>query len=186
MSRQENPKEFEKLIVPIIVAFIGASALITAALITSGHLLTGNASTNSTPAITTATSGNASTNSTPAITTTTSSNYVELKSFYNGTASGYADGSITFTLVSEDQQGNVSMQTTFQQLQGSQKTATYSCQGSVTLDRHINLQCSNVIDNSYMLTIQAYVYQDGHMEGTEIATNTNDSSYPHVYYWKAY
>ncbi len=115
-----------------------------------------------------------------------SSNYVQLKSYYSGTASGYADGAITFTLKSEDQQGNLSMQTTFQQLANPQKTAIYSCQGSVTTDRHINLQCNSVADQGYVLTIQGYVYSDGHMEGTETATNTNDSSYNHVYSWKAY
>jgi serine/threonine protein kinase len=118
--------------------------------------------------------------------TATSSNYVQLKSSYSGTASGYADGSVTFTLKSEDQQGNISMQTTFQQLGGSQKTASYSCQGSLTRDRHINLQCSNVADPSYLLTVQGYVFPDGHMEGTETATNTNDPNYNHVYSWKAY
>ncbi len=118
--------------------------------------------------------------------TAPSSNYVQLKSYYSGTASGYADGSITFTLISEDQQGNVSMQTTFQQLGSSQKAAIYSCQGSVTMDRHISLQCNNVTDPSYILTVQGYVFPDGHMEGTETATNTNDSSYNHVYSWKAY
>ena len=124
---------------------------------------------------------NANTSSTPI-----SSNYVQLNSYYSGTASGYADGSVTFTLKSEDQQGNLSMQTTFQQLANSQKTAIYSCQGSVTTDRHINLQCTSVADQSYLLTIEGYVYPDGHMEGTERATNTNDSSYDHLYSWKAY
>lgn len=118
--------------------------------------------------------------------TTTSSNYVQLKSSYSGTASGYADGSITFTLKSEDQQGNISMQTTFQQLGNPQKTASYSCQGSVNTDRHMNLQCSSVTDPSYLLTVQGYVYPDGHMEGTETATNTNNLNYNHAYSWKAY
>jgi serine/threonine protein kinase len=114
------------------------------------------------------------------------SNYVQLKSYYSGTASGYADGVITFTLKSEDQQGNLSMQTTFQQSANPQKTAIYSCQGTVTTDRYINLQCNSVADQSYLLTIQGYVYSDGHMEGTERATITNDSSYDHLYSWKAY
>jgi len=127
----------------------------------------------------------ASSTATSAI-TVTSSNYVQLKSYYSGTASGYANGSVTFTLKSEDQQGNISMQTTFQRLEGSQKTDIYSCQGSVTTDRYINLQCSSDSDQSYVLTIQGYVYPDGHMEGTETATNANDSSYNHVYSWKAY
>ena len=132
-------------------------------------------------------SATASTSNIATVTITTqSSNYVQLKSYYSGTASGYADGSITFTLISEDQQGNVSMQTTFQQLGSSQKTAIYSCQGSVTMDRHVSLQCNNVADPSYILTIRGYVFPDGHMEGTETATNTNDPSYNHVYSWKAY
>jgi hypothetical protein len=124
--------------------------------------------------------------STATLAVTTTSNYVQLKSYYSGTASGYADGSVTFTLRSEDQRGNVSMQTTFQQLASSQKTAIYSCQGSVTTDRHVDLQCSNVADPSYLLTIQGFVYPDGHMAGTETATNTNDPNYNHIYSWKAY
>jgi hypothetical protein len=143
---------------------------------------TSTAQANNANAITTAI---ASSTATFAV-TATSSNYVQLKSSYSGTASGYADGSVTFTLKSEDQQGNISMQTTFQQLGGSQKTASYSCQGSLTMDRHINLQCSNVADPSYLLTVQGYVFPDGHMEGTETATNTNDPNYNHVYSWKAY
>ncbi|MGI9060101.1 MAG: serine/threonine protein kinase [Ktedonobacteraceae bacterium] len=125
---------------------------------------------------------------TPTLTATPiSSNYVQLKSYYSGTAtassSDYPNGFITFTLESEDAQGNVSMQTSFQQLGGANKKATYSCQGSVTTDRHINLQCSDATDTSFVLTIQGYAYQDGHMEGTETATYTNNSSYHHVYSW---
>src|SRR5207302_2765780 len=104
----------------------------------------------------TATANASNTSNTPV-----SSNYVQLKSYYSGTASGYADGSVTFTLKSEDQQGNLSMQTTFQQLANTQKTAIYSCQGSVTTDRHVDLQCSNVADASYLLTVQGFVYSDG-------------------------
>ena len=129
----------------------------------------------------TATANASSTSNTPV-----SSNYVQLKSYYSGTASGYSDGNITFTLKSEDQQGNLSMQTTFQQTANPQKTANYSCQGSVTTDRYINLQCTSDADQTYMLTIQGYVYSDGHMEGTERATITTDSSYDHLYSWKAY
>jgi eukaryotic-like serine/threonine-protein kinase len=119
------------------------------------------------------------------IVTTPPSSYVQLKSYYSGTASGYADGAVTFTLKSEDQQGNVSMQTTFQQLPNAQKVAIYSCQGSATTDRHLTLQCSNTSDPTYELAVQGYVFPDGHMEGTETATNTNDPTYNHVYNWKA-
>src|SRR3989440_6576310 len=114
----------------------------------------------------------ASSTATTTVTPTTSS-YVQLKSYYSGTASGYADGTVTFSLKSEDQQGNVNMQTTFQLLGGNQKTDIYSCQGTVTTDRHLNLQCSSVSDPSYLLTVQGYIFPDGHMEGTETATNTN-------------
>ncbi len=120
-----------------------------------------------------------------AIVTPTTSSYVQLKSYYNGTASGYADGAVTFSLKSEDQQGNVNMQTTFQLLGGNQKTDIYSCQGAVTTDRHLNLQCSSISDPSYLLTVQGYIFPDSHMEGTETATHTNDAGYNHVYSWKA-
>ncbi len=112
--------------------------------------------------------------------------YVQLKPSYSGTTSGYANGAITFTLKSEDQQGNISMLTTFQQLQGAQKTASYSCQGTITTNRYISLRCTNITDPSYLLTITGNVFSDGHMEGTETATNVNDSTYNHVYSWKAY
>ena len=152
---------------------------------TSDTNATSTASTNNATA--TAQANNATATSIAIATSTaTNGNYVQLKPSYSGTASGYADGSITFTLKSEDQQGNVSMQTTFQQLGGSQKIASYACQGSITTDKHLNLQCSNVTDPSYLLTVQGYVYPDGHMEGTETATNTNDSNYSHIYSWQAY
>lgn len=160
---------------------------------TNSVITTPNGNTSNLAATSTAQVNNANATNTaiasnppPPAATTPSSNYVQLKSYYSGTATGYSNGSVTFTLKSEDQQGNVSMQTTFQQLTGSQKTAIYSCQGSVTTDRHINLQCPDVADSSYVLTVQGYVYPDGHMEGTETATNTTDASYKHVYSWKAY
>ena len=146
---------------------------------------TANPVATSTTQINNATSITDTTTPTVAV-TPTSAGYVQLKSSYNGTASGYSAGSITFTLESEDQQGNLSMLTTFQQLGGSQKTASYSCQGAVTTDRQLNLQCRNVTDASYVLTVQGYVFPDGHMEGTETATNTADPSYNHAYSWKAY
>lgn len=134
----------------------------------------------------TATTNGAVGTSTPSSTPVPSNSYVQLQPSYSGTASGYSNGAITFTLNSEDPQGNVIMGTTFQQLTGAGKTASYTCQGAVTLDRHLNLQCSNVTDPTYVLTVQGYIYPDGHMEGTEIATNTSDSGYNHVYSWKAY
>ncbi len=55
----------------------------------------------------------------------------------------------------------------------------------MALDSHLNLQCTNITDPTYILTIYGTVYPDGHMEGTEEATNTVDASYDHVYNWTA-
>ncbi len=150
------------------------------ALTNANSTATANALTNNNATATASTLNN-----TPTVVTTPSNTYVQLQHSYSGTASGYADGAVTFTLNSEDQQGNVTMNTTFQQLTGAQKIASYTCQGSLALDRHLNLQCSNITDPTYVLTVQGYVYPDGHMEGTETATNTNDPSYNHVYNWTA-
>jgi hypothetical protein len=122
---------------------------------------------------------------TPAI-TTISSDYVRLKSFYSGTASGYANGSITFSLVSEDQQGNITMVTTFQPNDNTKPYASYACGGIVTKNRQIKLHCAetNNTGPSYFINIQGDIYPDGHMEGTETAISTKDPSYKHVYYWK--
>ena len=140
-----------------------------------------NATAQANNANATATANASNTSNTPV-----SSNYVQLNPYYSGTATGYADGNITFTLKSEDQQGNLSMQTTFQQAANPQNKAYYSCRGSVTTDRNINLECTGDTNQTYLLTIQGYVYSDGHMEGTERATITTDSSYDHLYSWKAY
>lgn len=143
-----------------------------------------NATTQANNANATSTANTVNTSNTAS--TPTASTYVLLKSSYSGTASGYDDGLVTFTLQSQDQQGNVSMQTTFQQLHGTQKKATYNCQGTITADRHLNLQCANTDDVTYVLAITGYVFPDGHMEGSETATNTINTGYKHVYSWKAY
>lgn len=160
------------------------SAISTTAAQTNASLPTATVQT--TAANPTATTKSVTVTSAPSSTTTPPSPYVQLQPSYSGTASGYSNGAITFTLVSEDSQGNVMMNTTFQQLTGAGKTASYTCQGNVTTDRHLNLQCSNVTDPTYVLTIQASIYADGHMAGTEIATNTSNPNYNHVYSWTAY
>lgn len=117
--------------------------------------------------------------------TTTFAAYPQLKSFYNGTAWGYLNAYVTFTLTKEDAQGGVAMTTTFQQADNPQKIARYSCLGSVTHANHLHLDCKSTADARYLLTIDAVVYSDGHMEGTEIATITDNSSYYHFYNWTA-
>ncbi len=93
---------------------------------------------------------------------------IRLNSSYNGTAyssdpASYANGSISFTLLSEDQQGNVNMETTFQQLGSTSKADNYSCQGTVK-NKRLNLYCKSETDQSYVLNIQGTVYPDNHLE----------------------
>lgn len=118
--------------------------------------------------------------------TPTSSAYVQLHQSYSGTATGYAEATVTFKLNSEDQQGNVSMTTTFQQLTGAKNFASYNCTGTVSSDGKLTLQCTNPNATMYVLAIQAQVYSDGHMQGTEVATDTDDPTYNHVYNWEAF
>lgn len=111
--------------------------------------------------------------------------YPQLRSFYSGTASGYLNAYVTFTLTKEDAQGDVTMTTTFQQVSNPQKFARYSCLGNVTHDNHLHLDCKSTADIRYLLTIDAVIYSDSHMVGTEIATITDNSSYYHFYNWTA-
>ena len=104
-----------------------------------------------------------------------------LNQSYMGTTRGFDNGSIMFSLISEDQQGNVSLGVTF--TTSDNKQANYNCQGKVTNDRHITLQCSEIDAPSFKLDIEGVIFQDGHMEGTMAATNSSDSSYHHDYTW---
>ena len=104
-----------------------------------------------------------------------------LNQSYTGTTRGFDNGSIMFSLISEDQQGNVSLGVTF--TTSDNKQANYNCQGKVTNDRHITLQCSEIDAPSFKLDIEGVIFQDGHMEGTMAATNSSDSSYHHDYTW---
>ena len=105
-----------------------------------------------------------------------------LNQSYMGTTRGFANGSITFSLISQDQQGNVSLGVTFT-TSDNNKQANYNCQGKVTNDRHITLQCSEIDAPNFLLGIEGVIFQDGHMEGTMAATNSSDSSYQHNYTW---
>lgn len=115
---------------------------------------------------------------------TPSPRYPQLKSFYSGTATGYTDGTVTFSLQSQDQQGNVRMQTTFQ-IDSNKKSAIYDCQGNVSQNNQLTLSCTNHGAPSFLLSIQGTLLANGHMMGTEQATDKNDSSYNHVYQWFA-
>jgi hypothetical protein len=106
----------------------------------------------------------------------------QLKASYNGIATGYTNGSLTFALGSEDPQGNVSMVVTFT-IAASGKQERYSCHGQVTKERNITLTCNADSAVNFMLDIKGFVYQDGHMEGTMVATNAFDANYHHTYHW---
>lgn len=118
---------------------------------------------------------------TPTQSATTGGTPPTLNQSYTGTTRGFDNGSIMFSLISEDQQGNASLGVTF--TTSSNKQANYNCQGKVTHDRHITLQCSEIDAASFKLDIMGVIFQDGHMEGTMAATNSSDSSYHHDYTW---
>jgi len=63
------------------------------------------------------------------------------------------------------------------------KRANYSCNGNVTSDKHISLKCTQDDASNFLLDIEGSIYQDGHMQGSMIATNTFDASYRHNYAW---
>jgi hypothetical protein len=106
---------------------------------------------------------------------------VKLKSFYSGTAKGYANSDIEFTQVSEDGQGNVSLVVNFT-IYDTGKKANYDCQGQATNDR-ITLKCTQVDASYYTLDINGSIFSDRHMEGSLSATDTFNPNYHHVYSW---
>jgi len=116
---------------------------------------------------------------------TAASQYPQLKPFYSGTATGYAHATITFSLQGEDQQGNVMLQTTFERTD-NQASAIYTCQGQVGLDNQITLYCVETGIPNFHLNIHGIIFPDGHMEGTEEATETNNPAYDHLYTWSAF
>jgi hypothetical protein len=63
------------------------------------------------------------------------------------------------------------------------KRANYSCNGNVTSDKHISLRCTQDDAMNFLLDIEGSIYQDGHMQGSMVATNTFDASYRHNYAW---
>ena len=187
MSKEPRLRTAEKILIPLLVAVIGALGYVIAAYISSKGTSQPTNLPSSTPQVAVTTSAVTVTPSS-SITSApvgTSGGYVQLKSFYNGNASGFANGTVTFTLKSEDQQGNITMQTTFQRLESPQGFASYSCQGSVTLDKQINLQCTEVGTSNFLLNVHANIFPDGHLEGKETATNSEDPTYNHVYYFTA-
>ncbi len=119
---------------------------------------------------------------TSTVTPTQSASPTQLNQSYVGTTRGFANGSITFSLISEDQQGNVSLGVIFMRSDNN-KQANYNCQGKVTKDRHITLHCSQIDAQNFLLDIEGVIFQDGHMQGTMAATDSSDSSYQHNYTW---
>ncbi len=109
---------------------------------------------------------------------------IQLNQSYTGTTKGSANGFITFSLGSEDQQGNVSLVVTFTTSDRTRQ-ANYSCQGKVTNDRHIILRCSEDDAQNFMLDIEGFIFQDGHMQGTMTASDSSDPNYHHNYTWNA-
>ena len=114
--------------------------------------------------------------------TAASQSLVQLKSSYTGTATGFANAILSFSVSSEDSQGNVILEVIFTNTD-TNKRANYSCNGNVTSDKHISLRCTQDDAINFLLDIEGSIYQDGHMQGSMVATNTFDASYRHNYAW---
>src|SRR5258708_37761676 len=114
--------------------------------------------------------------------TSTSQSLVQLKSSYTGTATGFANAILSFSVSSEDSQGNVILEVIFTNTD-TNKRANYSCNGNVTSDKYISLRCTQDDAINFLLDIEGSIYQDGHMQGSMVATNTFDASYRHNYAW---
>lgn len=174
-------------IIIVLLALIAGGSLVF--LLTRSSPATPSSSASSLPG----TSSSPRVSSSPTITAspaatlpaTAASNIPQLKSYYSGSASGYMNAYVTFTLESEDGQGYVTMTTTFQQAADLQKIATYSCSGEVTDNQTLSLNCYASSDANYLLTINGTIFPDGHMQGTEVATVIGNASYRHVYNWTA-
>ena len=140
---------------PILVAVIGASAIVLGALITAFFT----------------------------VVYPNLQHPVQLKSFYSGTATGNANsGDIEFTQVSVDGQGNVSLVLTFT-VYNTGKKADYDCLGQATNDK-ITLKCTQVDASNYVLDISGSISSDHmHMEGSLTATDTFNPNYYHQYSW---
>lgn len=175
-SRKQNP------LLPVVIGLL----LLLLGLSISGGVYFSHFSALSSPSTTTRSTdtphptGTLAPTSPPTLSPATG--YPQLKSFYRGTATGYTNATITFSLLSEDQQGNVRMQTTFQRTD-TQAYAVYDCQGQVSKDQQLLLSCTEKNTPAFHLSIHGTIFADGHMEGTEEATYTNNPSYDHVYQW---
>jgi hypothetical protein len=111
-------------------------------------------------------------------------NMPQLNQSYTGTASGFANASLKFSLISQDQQGNVRLGVKFIRTDNN-KEADYTCQGKVTNDRNIALQCSQNDAPTFMLAIEGHIFPGGQMQGTMTATDSSDPNYHHDYTWNA-
>lgn len=182
---KSSQKKSRNLLLPVLICLL--LLLVIGATIGVVNALHG-AATSSKNANPIHTSTNTSTATTPTTTTTIIQPtppvapivYPQLKPFYSGTASGYANATITFTRDSQDGQGNITMETTFQRTDNPQKFAKYACQGTVSKNYSLHLSCRN---QNFLVGIDGNIYPDGHMEGTWLTTDTNDPAYHHSYNW---
>ena len=161
----------------VVAAWITGAVTIIAVVL--GVVLTKILNTPASPPPTPTSQSPTSTSQSP---TSTSQSLVQLKSSYTGTATGFANGLLSFSVSSEDSQGNVILEVLFTNTD-TNRQANYSCNGNVTSDKHISLKCTQDDARNFLLDIEGSIYQDGHMQGSMVATNTFDASYRHNYAW---
>lgn len=179
-STKKPDKRWLPLVIGLVILLIVGAISVLVYASHGNSVNQGNGTPTSIPATPTTTPTRPSSTVTPVVGT-----YPQLKPFYTGTASGYANGTVTFTLKSEDQQGNVVMDTSFQLTDSPPKFAIYSCQGSITSNGSLHLSCSEVGNPAFLVNIQGVLLADGSLKGTWLATDTNDPNYQHFYNWNA-
>src|SRR5258708_36499341 len=140
---------------PTVVAALitGAVTIIAAVLsIVLPKILNTPASPPPTPTSQSSTSASQSPTSTSQSSTSTSQSLVQLKSSYTGTATGFANGLLSFSVSSEDSQGKVILEVMFTNTD-TNKQANYSCNGSVISDKKIIRKCTQNDARNFLLTI---------------------------------
>ncbi len=118
----------------------------------------------------------------PKLTSGASQSIFPLNRSYSGTAtsttSGVPNGLVTFTLDSEDQQGDVKLLASFF-VYDTGNLVHFSCNGQVTANKMITLNCKEIEAPDYMVEINGSISPDGQIDGTWTTTEESKHFYHH-------
>jgi hypothetical protein len=85
-------------------------------------------------------------------------------------------GLMKFYTIAEDDQGGFTLGMTMGDKQ-------YTCQGTVGANRRIAMACTNTINLHLHLTMSGSIDQDGHLGGTTISTDTTNTKFYETSNW---